>query len=175
MGENGEVILPPKDNQLLKYTNANTFTNTITTKSAHRISVPPDRDQHIVSSKLQRETEDIMIFKVMPIFPRGKQAAYWRLCWDARTPTQDWLLSKHPHPRLNNLYLAIGGSFHSYKFLPTAGKYMVNVLSGKGNGVEKDEAWGWKSARSERRGAHEKTAPKRELRDVEDDRVGAKL
>jgi sarcosine oxidase/L-pipecolate oxidase len=46
---------------------------------------------------------------------------------------------------------------------------MVNVLSGKGNGPEKDDAWQWKKDNSGRRGAHEKTKPKRELRDLDDD------
>ena len=169
-GEAGEVIPPPRQNQLLKYTNSDTFTNTITTKSGHKISVPPDRDQHIVSERLKRETEKNMASKVMPNFTSGKKAEYWRLCWDSRTPTQDWLLCKHPHSRLSNLYLAIGGSFHSYKFLPTAGKYMVNVLSGEGNSPEMDRAWGWKDKDATWRGAHEKTAPKRELRDLDDEK-----
>lgn len=170
-GENGEVIPPPKSNQLLKYTNSLTFTNTITTKSGHRISVPPDRDQLIVSDKLKRETDAMMSSKVMPAFSRGKTAEYHRLCWDARTPTQDWLLCKHPHEKLSNLYLAIGGSFHSYKFLPTVGLYMVNVLRGVSNGSEKDKAWAWKDFKigAAWRGAHESTAPKRELRELEDD------
>ena len=167
-GVHGEVI-PPPSNQLLKFTNSTTFTNTVTTKSGHKISAPPDQDQHIVLDRLNQETETEMVSKVMPNFTRGKQAEYWRLCWDARTPTQDWLLSRHPHPELSNLYLAIGGSFHSYKFLPTAGRYMVNVLSGKGNGPIMDKAWGWKKDTAGWRGAHEKTAPKRELKDLEGD------
>lgn len=171
-GEHGEVI-PPPSNRLLKFTNSNTFTNTVTTESGHKISVPPNQDQHIVLDRLKRETESGMTSKVMPTFTRGKQAEYWRLCWDARTPTQDWLLCQHPHPKLGNLYLAIGGSFHSYKFLPTAGKYMVNVLNGKGNGTEMDRAWGWKKDTAGWRGAHEKTAPKRELKDLEDDTSGS--
>lgn len=166
-GEHGEVIPPPSSNRLLKFTNANTFTNIVTQPSGHKISVPPFRDQHIVSDRLKRETEEIMMSKVMPHFAAGRTAKYWRLCWDARTPTQDWRLCKHPHSQLSNLYLAIGGSFHSYKFLPTAGKYMVNVLSGNGNGDEKDKAWSWKKDVSGLRGAHEKTAPKRELKDLE--------
>lgn len=170
-GENGEVIPPPKSNRLLKYTNSLTFTNTITTASGHNISVPPDRDQRVVSEKLKRETDAMMSAKVMPAFSRGKKAEYHRLCWDARTPTQDWLLCRHPHEHLSNLYLAIGGSFHSYKFLPTAGLYMVNVLRGQSNGDEKDRTWGWKDFESGKmwRGAHESTAPKRELRELEDD------
>lgn len=31
------------------------------------------------------------------------------------------------------------------RFLPNIGKYMLNVLSGQGNGPEKDLAWGWKT------------------------------
>ena len=167
-GEHGEVIPPPSSNRLLKYTNSNTFTNFIETESGHKISAPPDRDQRIVSDRLKQETDEVMASKVMPTFTSGKNADYYRLCWDARTPTQDWLLCKHPHPQLNNLYLAIGGSFHSYKFLPTAGKYMVNVLNGSGNGSKKDGGWCWKTQTAGRRGAHEKTAPTRDLKDVED-------
>lgn len=170
-GENGEVIPPPTSNQLLKYTNSLTFTNTIETTSGHQISVPPNRDQLIVSDKIKRETHAMMSSKVMPAFAHGKQVEYHRLCWDARTPTQDWLLCRHPHVKLSNLYLAVGGSFHSYKFLPTAGLYMVNVLRGQSNGQEKDRAWGWKDFKSGAawRGAHESTAPKRELRELEDE------
>ncbi|KAF2479356.1 FAD dependent oxidoreductase [Neohortaea acidophila] len=166
-GESGEVIPPPLSNRLLKFTNARTFTNIETTKSGHKISVPPNRDQHIVSDRLKRETETHMMSKVMPAFAKGKTADYWRICWDARTPTQDWLLCRHPDDRLSNLYFSVGGSFHSYKFLPNAGKYMVNVLNGTGNGEERDRAWGWKKAGAGWRGAHEKTAPKRDLKDLD--------
>ena len=166
-GEHGEVI-PPPANRLLKFTNSYTFTNTITTRSGNRISVPPDQHQRVVSDRLKRETEAVMPSKVMPSFARGKEAEYWRICWDSRTPTQDWLLCQHPDSALQNLYFAIGGSFHSYKFLPIAGQYMVNVLNGNGNGEEKDKAWGWKKDTSGQRGAHESTAPKRELKDLDD-------
>lgn len=166
-GEFGEAIPPPKENQLLKYTNSNTFTNTITTKTGHQISVPPERDQRIVPEVLKKEAGEMMSSKVMPTFADGKEADYWRLCWDSYTPTQDWLLCKAPDPRLGNLYFATGGSFHSYKFLPIIGKYTVNVLSGVGNGDEKDRAWSWKDSNVKWRGAHESTAPKRELRSLE--------
>lgn len=165
-GENGEVIPPPKENCLLKYTNSNTFKNTIHTPSGHKISVPPERDQHIVPEDLKREAIRDMSTKVMPMFSQ-KEPDYWRLCWDAYTPTQDWLLCQHPDARLRNLYFATGGSFHSYKFLPIIGKYMANVLSGKGNGEERDRAWAWKDPNVKWKGAHESTAPKRELRDLE--------
>ena len=166
-GGNGEVIPPPKRNQLLKYTNADTFTHKITTKSGQVISVPPDQDQTIVPEKLQRVTERLMPERVMPHFGKARTADYWRICWDARTPSQDWLLSKHPDSRLQNLFFAVGGSFHSYKFLPNVGRYMVNVLLGISNGEERDKAWSWKGSNFTGRGAHEKTAPVGDLRDYQ--------
>lgn len=118
-GMQGEVIPPSAENKLLKYNNSETtFINTITTKSGHKISVPrSDRSQNIVSEQLKQETEAVMTSKVLPRFASNKQADHWRVCWDALTPTEDWLLCKHPHPQLSNLYLAVGGSFHSYKFV----------------------------------------------------------
>ena len=118
-GRQGEVIPPSSENKLLKYNDSKTsFTNTLTTKSGKKISVPPpDRSQNLVPEKLKRETDAIMMSKVMPEFARGKQAEYWRICYDAQTPTNDWLVCKHPHSKLSNLYLAVGGSFHSYKFV----------------------------------------------------------
>ena len=168
-GENGEVIPPPAQNRLLKYTNAHTFSNTIVTPSGHAISVPPDRDQRIVPRRLRHETQKLMMDRVLPSYARSKEAEYWRLCWDARTPSQDWLLCRHPDARLSNLFFAIGGSFHSYKFLPTVGRYMANVVLGRSNGGEEDRRWGWKKDGFKGRGAHEKTAPKRELRELEDE------
>ena len=115
----GEVIPPSNEDHLVKYSNSRgSFTNTITTRSGRKISAPPsDRSQNLVPEKLKRETEEVIASKVMPELTRGKQADYWRICWDALTPTEDWLLCKHPHPKLSNLYLAVGGSFHSYKFV----------------------------------------------------------
>ncbi|KAL2354564.1 FAD dependent oxidoreductase [Cryomyces antarcticus] len=174
----GEALPPPRQNSLLKYTNANTFTNTITTSSGHQISVPPDRDQRIVSEKLKKETQDLIISKVMPQYSRDRTPEYWRLCWDAATPTQDQLITRHPHERLGNLILAVGGSGHSYKFLPVIGQYVTNVVNGVSSGEEKDAAWAWKTGKEKSgRGAHEKVFPKRELRDLEDEEgdVRAKL
>lgn len=78
-------------------------------------------------------------------------------------------MTRHPDPRLGNLYLAIGGSFHSWKFLPIIGKYVVNVLNGVSNGEEKDQNWMWKSEGWDegRRGAYKKVIPRRELKDLE--------
>ena len=57
------------------------------------------------------------------------------------------------------------------RFLPNAGKYMLNVLNGKSNGEEKDKAWAWKT------NPDESGQPRRELKDFEldPDRWSARL
>ena len=162
---------PPPANQLLKLTWAPSLTNTVVTAAGHRITVPPDRDQHVVSEKLKQETRRAIAHQVLPQYTRDRPEAYWRLCWDAVSPSQDQLITRHPHSRLGNLFFAVGGSFHSYKFLPIIGKYVVNVMNGESNGDEKDSHWAWKTQvddLEQRRGAHEKAAPKMELKDMED-------
>lgn len=189
-GQIGEVIPPSKDNKTLKYNNSRArIINTVTTESGHRISVPAaDDSQHIVPEDLMNETRDMLVSNVVPNLTRGKQPDHWRMCWDALSPTEDWLLCRHPHAKLRNLFLAVGGSFHSYKcvpprsenlwlyadnisvacrFLPNAGKYMLNVLNGKSNGTEKDNAWAWKSG-AVWTATLEKTGPKRELKETID-------
>ncbi|KAH9815323.1 fructosyl amino acid oxidase [Teratosphaeria destructans] len=167
-GEIGEVIPPSRENRTIKYNDSrHGFVNTITTKGGRRISVPvvPERDQYDVPASIQEETHRSLTSRLMPHLTRGRRADYWRMCWDAVTPTEDWLMCKHPHSRLKDLYLAVGGSFHSYKFLPNAGKYMLNVLDGRGNGVEKDRAWGWKDGETLRTG-DKRSHSRREFNDL---------
>ncbi|KAF2769087.1 hypothetical protein EJ03DRAFT_336447 [Teratosphaeria nubilosa] len=40
------------------------------------------------------------------------------------------------------LYLATGGSFHSWKFMPTIGQYIVKMLHGELN-EEQSNRWAW--------------------------------
>ncbi|KAF1972270.1 nucleotide-binding domain-containing protein [Bimuria novae-zelandiae CBS 107.79] len=157
-GDIGEVVPPPKRSRLLKFTNARSFTNTTRTASRQQISIPPDSLQTNVPSHLQSETLDSIVSKIPQLASiASKKPYYWRLCWDGITPSQDQLITRHPHAQLSNLYLAAGGSFHSWKFLPIIGSYVVNVLNGVSNGEEK-----------RRRGVNEKFVPKRDLKDLED-------
>jgi len=119
-GLKGEVIPPSKENKTFTYRNSETtFTNVVETKSGKKISVPRSQsadDQANVPERLKSETSNFVSSKVAPQFStNGKEADHWRICWDAVTPTEDWLMCKHPHPKLQNLFLAVGGSFHSYK------------------------------------------------------------
>ncbi|SLM40463.1 FAD dependent oxidoreductase [Lasallia pustulata] len=169
-GGEGEVIPPPSSGHL-KFTNASTFTSTRATATGHLISIPPD-SQTAIPARLKAETL-ALVKRIMPsMLSDNRTVDYWRLCWDSITPTQDQLITRHPDPRLANLYLAVGGSFHSWKFLPIIGEYVVNVLEGRGNGKEMDERWGWKKkgwgAGKGKKGAHEKVVPTRELADLEE-------
>ncbi|KAH6894287.1 FAD dependent oxidoreductase [Thelonectria olida] len=70
----------------------------------------------------------------------GIQIQGYRMCWDASTPTHDFLIS--PHPNCDGLYIATGGSFHGWKFLPVIGDYIADMLQGT---LEPDFAdrWAW--------------------------------
>jgi sarcosine oxidase/L-pipecolate oxidase len=59
---------------------------------------------------------------------------------DASTPTHDFLITPHPHAE--NLFLATGGSFHGWKFLPVIGDRIVDMMSGT---LDKElaERWAW--------------------------------
>ncbi len=81
---------------------------------------------------------------------------------DAVTPNQDWIISSHPAAK--GLYVAGGGSFHSWKFLPTIGKYVSRMLKGE-LGAEQAEKWVWD--RANEWAACEMYIPRSDLRDFE--------
>lgn len=164
-GARGEVI-PPNFERFLKFTNANTFLHSRPhPTTGQNISVPAP-DQKSVPKALQQQSIEIIRQRVPEILVNGRLPDDWRLCWDAVSPDQNQLITRHPDPRLSNLYFATAGSFHSWKFLPNIGKYVVNVLNGKSNGEEKDQAWAWKRTWSGR-GAHEKVLPRGQLADFQ--------
>lgn len=45
------------------------------------------------------------------------------------TPTADFLIA--PHPSVQGIHLATGGSAHAWKFLPILGDYIVDSVEGK--------------------------------------------
>ncbi|EXJ80201.1 hypothetical protein A1O1_08343 [Capronia coronata CBS 617.96] len=162
-GAKGEVFPPSKD-RLFKFTNANTFLHTVPHPATGGMVSAPAPNQQAVPEALKQQSIEIIRQRVPQILAGGRLPDEWRLCWDAISPDQNQLITQHPDPRLSNLYLATAGSFHSWKFLPNIGKYVVNVLGGKSNGAQKDEVWGWKRTWTGR-GAHEKVLPKGDLKD----------
>ena len=158
----GEVI-PPTSSGILKFTNATSFKNTIVSPTGHPISVPPQGSQLNVPRYLQEECLQQIHARLPRILDGGRQVDYFRLCWDSISPNQQPLIACHPDARLRNLYFAVGGSFHCWKFLPTIGQYVANMLDGVSNGPTMDRAWQWKDQGDKGRGVHEKVLPQREL------------
>ncbi|KAJ6088638.1 FAD dependent oxidoreductase [Penicillium sp. IBT 16267x] len=165
-GEQGET-LPPTASGLIKSTNTASFKNTVHTDSGQIISIPPIH-QRAIPYGLRRETADSVRGRLPQLFAKHREVDHFRLCWDAITPSQDPLITRHPHPNLSNLYLAVGGSFHCWKFLPIIGRYVTNVIYGISNGADCDKAWGWKEEQDRRvRGVHSSLMPWKELRDFQ--------
>ncbi|OJJ55847.1 hypothetical protein ASPSYDRAFT_157516 [Aspergillus sydowii CBS 593.65] len=162
-GGQGEVI-PPTSTGILKFTSTTSFRNTVRTATGHEISIPVE-DQFDAPRGLQEDSIAAVNVRIPQLTDHGRKPDYYRLCWDSISASQHPLISRHPDSRLANLYFAVGGSFHCYKFLPTIGKYVANVLQGVSNGPEKDKAWSWKSSGESERGVHESLVPQKEFTD----------
>ncbi|KAL4917672.1 FAD dependent oxidoreductase [Aspergillus aurantiobrunneus] len=162
-GGQGEVI-PPTSTGILKFTSTTSFKNTVRTATGHEMSIPVG-NQFDAPQGLQEDSIAAVRARLPQLLHHDRKPDYYRLCWDLISASQHPLITKHPNPRLANLHLAVGGSFHSYKFLPTIGKYVVSVLEGIGNGPTKDKAWSWKSVGENERGVHESLIPKKEFKD----------
>ncbi len=80
---------------------------------------------------------------------------------DAVSPNQDFVIDNHPH--CPNLIIAGAGSFHSWKFLPTIGKYVVQRIEGT---LEEGLARKWAWDRDNAGGACEMYIPSRDLKDI---------
>lgn len=115
IGGQVDIIPPSQSNRTVKINDLRTeVVNTTTTSSGTKITAPSKRDQHSVPEKLKRESEKVFQAAI-PEWTKGRRPDRWRICYDAVTPTEDWLMCRHPHSKLSNLFLAVGGSFHSYK------------------------------------------------------------
>ncbi|KAL2871394.1 NAD(P)/FAD-dependent oxidoreductase [Aspergillus lucknowensis] len=162
-GGQGEVI-PPTSAGVLKFTSTFSFRNPIVTPTGHEISVPVD-DQAEAPRGLQEDLISAVRARLPRLLDHERKPDYYRLCWDAISPDQHPLIDQHPDSRLKNLYFAVGGSFHSYKFLPTIGKYVACVLEGVKNGPGGDWPWSWKSTGASSRGVHHSLVPRANFED----------
>ncbi|KAK8096157.1 hypothetical protein PG999_014179 [Apiospora kogelbergensis] len=157
-------VVPPNPENQLKFCRDQSFANTMFHETAgQNISVPPlqsDYDQWNLSPGMKAE----IARTVKGIY--GGKSSDWditnhRICWDLVTPTQDQIICEHPHSK--NLYIATGGSFHSWKFLPTIGKYVIQLMEGTLD-PKLAKTWAWD--RPNNGSAHEGLVPTREMKDV---------
>jgi glycine/D-amino acid oxidase-like deaminating enzyme len=83
----------------------------------------------------------------------------YRFCWDAYTPDDNFFVTPHPH--INGLFIATGGSFHGWKMMPVIGKYVLQMIEGTLS-EEHRQRWAWDRPMP---AVPTDGAPKRELRD----------
>ncbi|KAF2174959.1 sarcosine oxidase-like protein [Zopfia rhizophila CBS 207.26] len=129
--------LPPTPSNELKFWRDVTFRNTIRHEYGQLISVP----DHEQSPSPLMKAEVNMVKKSV----YGRRANFielenYRICWDAVTPDENFIIS--PHTGCRNLYIATAGSFHGWKFLPILGKYILKMIEAK---LESHlvRAWAW--------------------------------
>ena len=131
---NGTFIIPPRDH-LLKiarhgygYRNPTKIPNPMPGGQGEiEVSVPV-----VGGGETPQEGLDVarQALKSMVRLKTGLADRDWsrsRVCWYCDTPSGDFLIT--PHPTLQNLILATGGSGHGFKFLPVIGEKIVDMLS----------------------------------------------
>jgi sarcosine oxidase/L-pipecolate oxidase len=158
---------PPTPENILKFCRDKSFTHNWTHSASNQIiSSPPhdkaDERQSECPASLRREIAEVM----SNIFGAdGAELAIesYRICWDAITPNQDFIISAHP--RCEGLHFAVGGSFHGWKFLPTIGGYVVDMLKST---LQKElkERWAWD--RDQGGSSHQELMPQRDWKDLQD-------
>ncbi|PSN63082.1 sarcosine oxidase, partial [Corynespora cassiicola Philippines] len=161
----GESIPPTSDGRL-KFNYEVSFTNKqFHKRSSKEISVPPRLPSQSIWSQdvpegLKNEIRTV-VHHTYGHWIRGLEIESYRMCWDAVTPNQDWIIS--PHPASPNLYLATGGSFHSWKSMPLLGKLVVQMLNGE---LPDEQAQRWAWDRAGNGGALPEFIPRRDLKDI---------
>ncbi|KAL9125162.1 MAG: hypothetical protein Q9217_005594 [Psora testacea] len=109
----GEVM-PSLEHQILKMTTTGTF----------QIE-DPDKP-NTIARPANIELNRAVLEKMLPQFA-GRRLDSW-ICPDLMTPYQHPLVDQAP--KTGELYLATGGSYHSFKFLPVFGDMVVRRLRG---------------------------------------------
>lgn len=131
--------------------------------SGQSFSTPPDEAGEAQRSPSAGLKAKLEIVKKGILGPKHEETAIheYRVCWDAVTPNQDFIIAPHPHCK--HLYIATAGSFHGWKFMPTIGKYIVEMLDGTLDATLV-KRWAWDRANDG--GAHKDLLPQIELRDL---------
>ncbi|CAL8582134.1 hypothetical protein XPA_007806 [Xanthoria parietina] len=160
----GEV-LPPNHEGHLKFASESTFLNTVYhPESRQRIFVPPATDQITMSMK---EESRRICSDIFGAESQGWELESYRICWDSFAHDGSWIIS--PVATAKYLYLATGGSFHSWKFFPILGELVCAMLDGTLD-APLQQKWHWDRDMGGGDGEVDKK-PEREWRDLVDEMV----
>ncbi|KAF2663145.1 sarcosine oxidase [Microthyrium microscopicum] len=163
----GEAIPLTPEGGFIKVNHELSFTHMIYHSASNtHFSSPPDSVKHScwaedVPQVLKEEAMKVLRGTYGPYMEDFQPESY-RMCWDVVTKNQGWIIS--PHDACENLYVAAGGSFHAWKFLPILGEYVVAMLDGTLD-EESVNRWSWYSI-ADSAGACESYAPRRDLKDI---------
>ncbi|KAL8934656.1 MAG: hypothetical protein Q9216_005797 [Gyalolechia sp. 2 TL-2023] len=144
----GETMPITPDGQL-KFIRDVPWKNTVRHhESGQAISIPPttaSESQWTAPETFPAGLREEISIVVKGIFGAEEEALQltpnsFRMCWDALTPDNNFYIT--PHPRIPHLFIATGGSFHGWKFLPVLGEYVVRMLDGELS-AEKRGRWAW--------------------------------
>ncbi|KAK0631247.1 FAD dependent oxidoreductase [Immersiella caudata] len=133
--------------------------------STETISTPPELPSHKEAQwNVPDSLQDDVRWALRSLF--GEQGSKkpmenFRICWDAVTPSEDFIIS--PHSAAAGLYVATCGSFHGFKFLPVLGKYVVEMLEGRLDPALQKK-WAWDSEQPPK--ATRKTLSRVEYKDL---------
>ncbi|KAL3496413.1 FAD dependent oxidoreductase [Aspergillus germanicus] len=166
--------LPPTPEKQLKWWGRTIFSNTQEVLPGRFVSAPPT-DQDYAQWKVSKKLEDDVRYSARMFY--GAPTATWkfeklRICWDAFTPTGDFIIS--PHSGAKELYVATCGSFHGFKFFPVVGKYVVQMLDGKLD-ADLQHKWAWDRTAEQLDPTVNPEFPRSEMSDMLDATPVAKL
>lgn len=138
----GGFIPPMADGTSFKWWADISFSNNTIHPSGRIISTPPEgpyQGQWDVPKFFRDEMEE---GKKVIFGDKADDLSFdtFRFCWEATSPGEDWFIT--PHTACKNLYIATIGSFHAFKFLPTLGRYIIQMLEGELD-VEVAKRWSW--------------------------------
>ena len=174
--------LPPNHKGQLKFNSEQSFTR----MKDHpyydqKISVPLLKEEYSSwgpGEKIPKDLRNEVDTVARNTYGDGIQMSSYRICWydlpapdldyqqlmisrESFTPNQDFVISNHPH--CENLYIAAGGSFHAFKFLPIIGRYVVMMMDGTLEDAYRTR-WAWD--RKNEGAACEKYDPARDITDI---------
>ncbi|KAH8810703.1 sarcosine oxidase-like protein [Xylogone sp. PMI_703] len=131
--------------------------------SGQSFSMPPSEPGEAQRSPSAGLKAQLDVVKKGILGPKADEIVIdeYRVCWDAVTPNQDFVISPHPHCK--RLFVATAGSFHGWKFMPTIGRYVAEMLSGTLD-ADLTKRWAWD--RENEGGAHKDLLPEIELSDL---------
>lgn len=152
----GMFIIPPRD-RILKvarhgygYANPVTIPNPENPKEKITVSLPRtklDDPSMEVPAEGAAVCRDFLRRAIPSLGDRPFTCT--RICWYTDTRSGDWLITHHP--KYKGLFVATGGSGHAYKFLPTIGERIVDVMQGRDRdalGKEMRQRWAWPEQRA---------------------------